>query len=188
MAKANKTVDTKENITGQDNQALGSEVTESKTEAVKQAPLIAKDIDLRQTVTIRNGFQGLLLYKDKRTGMDYRWEEFGDEQDIELGDLRNARGNAKKFFENNWFLFDEDWIPEYLGMSKYYKNALKIEDFDTIFDQPADEIEKILSGLSKGQRKSVAYRARQLIADGTIDSRKVVNALEKCLGVELVEK
>lgn len=82
MAKANKTVDTKENITGQDNQALGSEVTESKTEAVKQAPLIAKDIDLRQTVTIRNGFQGLLLYKDKRTGMDYRWEEFGDEQDM----------------------------------------------------------------------------------------------------------
>lgn len=152
------------------------------------APLIAKDIDLHQMVTVRNGFQGILIYKDKRTGMDYRWENFGDEQDMELGDLRNARGSAKKFFENNWFLFDEDWIPEYLGMSRYYKHALNSEDFDEIFKKPPEELEKAISELSKGQRKSVAYRARQLIATGDIDSRKTVSTLERCLGVKLVEK
>lgn len=188
MAKSNNTTSTKVRTAEEGTQSPGSENNEVNAEISKQAPLIAKDIDLRQTVTVRNGFQGLLVYKDKRTGMDYRWEEFGDEQDIELGDLRNARGNAKKFFENNWFLFDEEWIPDYLGVSRYYKNALKLEDFDTMFEKPVDEIEKIISGLSKGQRKSVAYRARQLIADGTIDSRKTVSVLEKCLNVDLVEK
>lgn len=165
--------------------------TESNTNTVQpepQKPMVATEIDLRQIVTVRNGFQGTLIYKDKRTGADYRWENFGDVQDIELGELRNARGSAKKFFENNWFLFDEDWIPEYLGMGKYYKHALNSEDFDDIFSKPADELEATLAELTDGQRKSVGYRARQLIASGDIDSRKTVSMLERCLGIELVEK
>lgn len=154
----------------------------------RQEPMVAKEIDLHQIIAVRNGFQGTLIYKDKRTGADYRWEDFGDVQDIELGELRSARGSAKKFFENNWFLFDEDWVPEYLGMSKYYKHALNSEDFDDIFTKPPEELEIILAELTDGQRKSVGYRARQLIASGEIDSRKIVSTLERCLGIELVEK
>ena len=33
----------------------------------------------------------------------------------------------------------------------------------------------------------MAYRAKQLIADGTIDSNKAIASLEKSLGIELVE-
>lgn len=154
----------------------------------RQEAMVAKEIDPHQIITVRNGFQGTLIYKDKRTGADYRWEDFGDVQDIELGELRSARGSAKKFFENNWFLFDEEWVPEYLGMGKYYKHALNSEDFDGIFTKSPDELEAVLAELSDGQRKSVGYRARQLIASGEIDSRKIVSTLEHCLGVELVEK
>lgn len=165
------------------------EVTDTQTASVAApTPMIPKDIDVHQIVTVRNGFQGLLIYTDKRTGATYRWEHFGDEQDMELAELRNARGSARAFFENNWFLFDEAWIPDYLGMSRYYKYALTADDFDDIFSKSPEEIEAELAQLTTGQRKSVAYRARQLIADGTIDSRKVVNALEQCLNVDLVEK
>lgn len=188
MAKTTKPAAPKATATETMENVNAEETTVAQAESEHHVPLIAKDIDLHQMVTVRNGFQGILIYKDKRTGMDYRWENFGDEQDMELGDLRNARGSAKKFFENNWFLFDEDWIPEYLGMSRYYKHALNSEDFDEIFKKPPEELEKTISGLSKGQRKSVAYRARQLIATGDIDSRKTVSTLERCLGVELVEK
>jgi len=156
--------------------------------ATHQEPMVAKEIDLHQIISVRNGFQGTLIYKDKRTGADYRWEDFGDVQDIELGELRSARGSAKKFFENNWFLFDEDWVPEYLGMGKYYRHALNSEDFDDIFTKSPEELEAALAELTDGQRKSVGYRARQLIASGEIDSRKTVSTLERCLGVELVEK
>ena len=73
-------------------------------------------------------------------------------------------------------------------MGKYYKHALNSEDFDDIFSKPADELEATLAELTDGQRKSVGYRARQLIASGDIDSRKTVSMLERCLGIELVEK
>ena len=49
------------------------------------------------------------------------------------------------------------------------------------------EIERAVSKLSDGQKKSIAYRAKQLIASGGIDSNKTIATLEKCLGVELVE-
>ena len=153
-----------------------------------EKPLVPKEIDPNQIVTVRNGFQGRLVYKSKRTGERWAWDSFGAEQDMELSELKNARNSNKKYFINNWFMFDEEWIVDYLGMKQYYKNSLPIQDFDKLFEKPSAEIEKIISKLSDGQKKSVAYRAKQLIADGGIDSNKVISTLEKCLGTELVER
>lgn len=151
-------------------------------------PVVPKKIDPNQIITVRNGFQGRLVYKSKRTGERWSWESFGAEQDMELSELKNARNSNKKYFINNWFMFDEDWVIDYLGMRQYYKNSLNIQDFDQLFKKPVGEIEDIISKLSEGQRKSVAYRAKQLIAEDEIDSNRVINTLEKCLGVELVER
>ena len=151
-------------------------------------PVVPKEIDPNQIITVRNGFQGRLVYKSKRTGERWSWESFGAEQDMELSELKNARNSNKKDFINNWFMFDEDWVIDYLGMRQYYKNSLNIQDFDQLFKKPVGEIEDIISKLSEGQRKSVAYRAKQLIAEEEIDSNRVINTLEKCLGVELVER
>lgn len=161
--------------------------TESKVETPVKKP-VAKEIDPHDLVTVRNGFQGRLVYISKKTGERFVWEEFGDEQDMEIGELRNARSSSKSFFENNWFMFDDQWVVDYLGMNKYYKYALKIEDFDDVFKKDPEEVEKIIKDMTKGQQKSMAYRARALIADGEIDSNKVIATLEKCLNTQLVER
>ena len=66
-----------------------------------------KAFDLNQIVTVRNGFQGRLVYKSKKTGEVFIWEEFGAEQDMELAELKSARSSSKKFFINNWFVIDD---------------------------------------------------------------------------------
>ena len=157
-------------------------------EEVVERPLIAKDIDPNQSVTVRNGFQGMLIYKSKKTGERYIWQEFGDEQDMELSELKNARNSSKGFFEKNWFMFDEPWIVDYLGVSKFYKHAVSIEDFDKLFELDPNELKKTIADMSEGQKRSLAYRARRLISEGEIDSRKVVAALEEALHTELIEK
>ncbi len=141
-----------------------------------------------QMVTVRNGFQGELLYKSKKTGEIYKWEEFGSDQDMEISELKSAKSSSKKFFINNWFLFDDPEVVDYLGVSQYYKYALNAKNFDSLFDYSPDEIEERVAKLSNGQKKSVAYRAKQLIADGVIDSNRKISALEKSLGVELIER
>ena len=171
------------------NTLLQNESTVSmETSETTKKPVVPKEIDPNQIITVRNGFQGRLVYKSKRTGERWSWESFGAEQDMELSELKNARNSNKKYFINNWFMFDEDWVIDYLGMRQYYKNSLNIQDFDQLFKKPVGEIEDIISKLSEGQRKSVAYRAKQLIAEEEIDSNRVINTLEKCLGVELVER
>lgn len=170
--------------------AKDAEAKGHTVEAAPEAPakpIIPKDIDPDQIVTVRNGFQGQLVYKSKRTGERWEWDEFGAEQDMELSELKNARNSNKKYFINNWFMFDEDWIVDYLGLGQYYRNALPIDSFDELFEKKPADIEEVVSKLSEGQKKSVSYRARQLIAEGGIDSRKAIEALERSLGIELTE-
>lgn len=159
----------------------------AETEVIKP---VVKEIDLTQLIPVRNGFQGKLIYKSSRTGEKYVWDYFGDEQEMELRELRNAKSSAKKFFINNWFVFDQEyaWVIDYLGMKNYYKNALGVDDFDKLFTKTPAEIEKTVSKLSEGQKKSVAYKAREMIANGEIDSNKAIAALERALNIELIER
>lgn len=167
---------------------------EAEEEIVKEPEtkqeIKAKEVDLHEYITVRNGSVGKLIYISPRTGEKFVWEEFGDEQEMELQELRNAKAANKKFFERNWFMFDEefDWVIDYLGVRAFYKHAIGIDNFDELFTKSPAAIEKIIKELSDGQKRSVSYRARQLIADGGIDSMKVITTLEKCLGVELIEK
>lgn len=153
-----------------------------------QKNIVVKDVDPAQYVVVRNGFQGRLVYKSKRTGEKFVWDEFGAEQEMELRELRNAKNSNKKFFINNWFMFEEDWIVDYLGVRQYYKNAISIDGFDDIFTKKPDEILRLMKGISDGQKRSVAYRAKELITSREIDSLSVIDALEKALGIDLIEK
>ena len=162
--------------------------TKKAAEKTVKKTIVPKNIDPEQYVTVRNGFQGRLVYISKHTGERFVWDQFGSEQEMELRELKNAKNSYKKFFENNWFMFDEDWIVDYLGVQRFYRNAVRIEDFDEIFQKDAKTISEIIGGMSDGQKKSVAYRARVLISEGAIDSNRAIAALEECLGVELVER
>jgi len=171
--------------------------TASQTKKVESTPiveepktLIPKDVDIHQFITVRNGFHGRLIYISKRTGEEFYWNSFGDEQDIELIDLKSAKSASKDFFANNYFMFneDDDWVIDYLGVRQYYKSGMTVDNYDELFSKSPSEVEEIISKMTPGQRRSVAYRASQLIADGKIDSYKVILALEKYLGIELIEK
>lgn len=149
---------------------------------------VVKDVDLSQYVVVKNGFQGILVYESSRTGEVFVWDNFGDEQEMELRELKNAKSSNKKFFENNWFMFEDDWVIDFLGVRQFYKHAVKIEDFDNLFEKSPTELKKALNEMSDGQKMSVSYRARTLINEGKIDSLKVISTIEDALGIELIEK
>lgn len=157
-------------------------------EKAAKKPIVPKDIDEDQLVTVINGFQGRLLYKNQRTHERIVWPKYGARQEMTLRELRAARNTYRKYFSSNWFMFEEDWITEYLGVSRYYKNSIPVDHFDEIFELNSKELEKKISEMTKGQKQSVAYRARILIKDRKIDSMSVIDVLEKALGVELVDK
>ena len=159
-------------------------------EAEEKIVMKPKDVDIHQYIPVLNGFHGTLCYVSRRNGEIFVWDRFGDEQEMELQELKNAKSSEKLFFQNNWFLFPEGytWVIDYLGVRQFYKHALKLEDFDNLFTKQPDEIKKIVAGMSEGQKGSLRYRVLELLAEDGIDSRKVIATLEEALGVQLVEK
>lgn len=166
----------------------GDSVTESAAETKER--ITPKEIDIHQYIPVKNGFQGMLSYTSKRSGELFEWAHFGDEQEMELQELKNAKSSDKGFFQNNWFVFDDEhqWVIDYLGVGAYYKNALKPDQFDDVFTKRPDEIRELIAGMPAGQKASLGYRAVQLMSEGGIDSLKVIATLEDALGVQLTEK
>jgi len=170
--------------------AKASAPAAEKAPAAEPERIVPKEIDLHQYITVRNGFHGVLIYRSRRTGELFTWDGFGTEQEMELQELRNAKNTSKDFFINNWFMFDDEfkWVIGYLGLNQYYRYAVDVEGFDEIFSKTPAEIKKVVKEMSDGQKKSLVYRATDLIASGEIDSRKVIAALEDALGIDLIEK
>lgn len=139
-------------------------------------------------VTVKNGFNGRLVYKSSRTHEKFVWEGFGAEQDIELQELKNAKSAHKTYFEHNWFLFDDPEVIRYLGVERYYASALSFDEFDELFTKTPDEIRVRIAAIPDGQKQALIYKAKQMISDGEIDSIKMVEALEESLAVELIER
>lgn len=150
---------------------------------------LKRELPLNTLVEVRNGFNGKLVYVSKKNaGYTVVFDSFGDSEYFELQELVSARNSYKKFFEHNWFLIDDPEILEFLNVEKFYENAISNEDFDKIFDKPEKEIIKVVDSMSKGQKSTLMYRAKQLIDEGVIDSLKLIDILERVLETELVER
>lgn len=156
---------------------------------VVKSRITKKEIPLNTMVEVRNGFNGKLVYESKKNiGYTVIFDSFGDTEYFELQELIAAVNSYKKFFINNWFIIDDVEILEFLNVSKYYKNAINIDDFDEVFSKSEGEMKKIIDRMSDGQKSTFINRVIHLIEDGTIDSRKTIDALENILQIDLIEK
>lgn len=163
-------------------------ITQTAKEPAMKARRLKIDLPLNYEVDVINGFHGKLTYIGKSSGAFIEWEEFGDSQPLDLKELKNAYASQKKFFKENWWLFDDPDVIEFLRAEEFYKNALNSDNFDDIFTKTPDEISEIALKMSKGQKKSLGYRAIEMINSGELDSRKTIMALKEALGFELVEE
>ena len=159
-----------------------------KKEAVQKSYKVRKQLDPHTIVTVKNGFPGMLIYESSKTGEMFRWESLGDEQDMELQELKNARNASKAFYVNNWFRIDDPEILDYLGVAEYYKNALNLIDDEVLRSMKPDDIHSTVAKMSDGQKLALKYRVKQMIESGDIDSIKMITAFEEALGVELIER
>lgn len=146
------------------------------------------EIQNNTPVVCKNGTRGSLIYKSARNlGYEVEWNEFGEEQQIEFGELLSMRGSQRRFFEENWILIDDPEVIKKLGVERYYKNVPSVENFDDIFSLSPEKLKDKITGMSNGMKDSVALRARELIDDGVIDSKATIKAISEAVGKNIEE-
>ena len=119
------------------------------------------------------------------------WNDFGDEEFLDLQELISMRNTDLRFFKDNWIIIDDSEgytaqeIMNYIKVYQYYDKNVNIDNFDSLFNETPEKIKETVSKMSSGVKDTIAIRAKQLYNAGTLDSRKRVEALEESLGVEL---
>ena len=118
------------------------------------------------------------------------WEDFGDIQTMTVGELQIMKGSQPLFFERKLIMIvgeNAKDVIDYLQLNKYYADFGSIDEIDAIFEASPEEIKRIVANLPDKAIETIARRAYALIEDGTIDSQRVINALQDSLGYELVD-
>lgn len=133
---------------------------------------------------------GGAFYSSKRTlGYAVEWEDIGSVEYMELGELSSMRNTDRRFFEDNWIVFDDteeytaSQLYDFLKVSKYYKNVLTSENIDEVFTYSKDKLIKTLSVLSRGMKQTIAARAKQKLDENTLD-KNIIDILESSLGIQ----
>ena len=81
--------------------------------------MAVKKITNSTMVECKNGVHGPLIYISSRTaGYMIEWEEFGEVQEIEYGELVAMRGSQPRFFRDNWILIEDADVLKALGVAR----------------------------------------------------------------------
>lgn len=184
VANATKTsVNKTENVVKKNMSEEVGNVTKNIKNKVKAKP----KLDLHDEVLVKNGYCGELNVLLPKSKYVITFSEFGDDDYIELAELKALRNSKPIFFERNWLIIEDDNVIDFLNIGKYYADYLTVEDIDELFELPVDEMIAKIQKLNQVTRDNIARRAVDMIKDGNIDSVKKIEALEEELGYNLTE-
>ena len=184
VANATKTsVNKTENVVKKNMSEEVGNVTKNIKNKVKAKP----KLDLHDEVLVKNGYCGELNVLLPKSKYVITFSEFGDDDYIELAELKALRNSKPIFFERNWLIIEDDNVIDFLNVGKYYADYLTVEDIDELFELPVDEMIAKIQKLNQVTRDNIARRAVDMIKDDNIDSVKKIEALEEELGYNLTE-
>lgn len=171
---------------------VSEEVKETVDAPVKEVKKERKvtSIDANAMIPCKSVTAGELLLPGKKSGILYRWANYGDVTEVEYQDLLALKSTKSRYIYEPWFIIDDE---EVLGVSmwndlnKVYESFYDIEDnIESIFDISNDEFESRIESMPKGMQKTIASIARTKIDDGSFDSLAKVKAMDRVFGTDLL--
>ena len=145
--------------------------------------------DLTRMICIKNIAKGKLIYKSKRQmGYTIVWEKRGALNYMELGEFINLKNSDMRFITEPWIRIieeDEVEILKYTNVYQYFKSIIEIDDVDALLNLSYDKFCSKFDKLPDSFKKTVAERARDMIASSELDSIKIKKHIEEKLDMEL---
>lgn len=143
-------------------------------------------LDKNELIPVMNITNGPLLYTSLKTGMSVKFEQYGDVEYLEVGELLTMRSSQKRYLEEPWMLIMDEEIVNYLGLDKLYQKLISPQNVDKIFtfDQPT--FQEVIENAPMGYNQLIISRAKQRLKDGSLDSLAKIKILEEKFNIQLV--
>ena len=146
-----------------------AEKSETKVEnkQIDNKPVNTKrKIPLDTNISCKSAVRGTLTYLSKRmAGYQVVWNDFGDEEFLDLQELISMRSTDLRFFKDNWIIIDDSEgytaqeIMNYIKVYQYYDKNVDIDNFDSLFNETPEKIKETVSKMSSGVKDTIAIRA-----------------------------
>jgi len=159
---------------------------EESKEPVEKKPT-KKVFDKEELIPCHSIMVGKTFMTGIKTGNTYVFESMGAETEIEYQDLVAAINvNSTFLFKPFIVVDDEDFINQSPKLKKYYDNMYSVDDLSQIFRLPVNKIVEELDRLPEGAKQSIKSLASEYIANGKLDSVKVIKTIDDYFGTQLM--
>lgn len=186
--KAQMMADMREEMMAQAKEELRAEMAEKNAEDAKEEKTARKrvaKIDRDEQVEVMNITNGNLVYQSTKTGMEVLFEDFGDKEWLEVGELLTMRSSQRKFLNEPWILIMDEEVVNYLGLDKLYDKMIDPEKIDSVFKMPVPKFKEVIEDAPRGIAELIVSRARQKIEDGSLDSVSKIRVLNDKFDIDL---
>lgn len=165
-------------------------VDEVQEEVVEETPVVVapkkKSFEPSDGILCRSVCSGVLFIEGPKTSIMYSFSDYDDETEIEYRDLvAMVRSRDKNVFEPRIMIEDDDFLEEYPEIDKFYSDRFKTRDIKAILEMNDSDMVEAISKLPKGAIENLKSIAAFQVANGYMDSRKKIKALNEALGIDL---
>ena len=162
---------------------LKAENESLKTKQVEDIKDNEEEINGDTEVVVISQFMGKLVISTEGNGIGtvYRFEEFGDVQDIPFSDLKEIVKNKPNFAKEGLFYIANDKAVKKLRLIKEYEHIIHNDLFAHLLDEKSDVIVKAYQNAPKLQQEQiVAMIDERLAANKEVDGNVLVKIGKLC--------
>lgn len=163
------------------------ENTEVKNTEVKSVPVEKKSYGQTDLILCKSITNGLLLATGARSGLLYRWADYGDEEGIEYQDLLYmVRSKDVSVYEPRFIIEDEDFVKQNPQLESLYESLYTTQDIKDVLMLPANRLRAAIEKLPAGVQKSLKGVASSMIDNGSFDSVAKIKILDEYFDTKML--
>ena len=162
------------------------EKIEDNVASVKETPT-AKKYDKEDVIPCKSITNGKLLVDGEKSGILYRWGDYGDIEEIEYQDLiYMIRAHRVSVYKPRFIIQDEEFVAQHKDLKELYDSLYSIKDLKDILNLPVTQMRKAIEELPEGAFESIKGVAASMIHNGQYDSVKKIKVLDEIFDTKLL--
>lgn len=167
-----------------------TKTTEPKaTETVEKAtPQPQRKYEATELIPCRSITQGLLIAEGKQSKILYRWDGYGDTQEVEYRDLYAFKSSRSGYIYDPLFIIEDEQLLEdarWKEVKELYDKMYDSSDINEIINLPPAKFLEVLSQIPIGMKNAVKIEVATRLNNGSFDSIKKLDYVDKICGTEL---
>lgn len=146
---------------------------QAKKEKEKAQAEANKEIKPSDLIEVMSVTFGGLTYISRKTGMPYKWSQYGDIELLPFEELQTMRSASKDFLTFPYLIINDEAVVRKLNLTKEYGDFISLEQINVLLGCTIVEIEEFLKKSSISTRHRVLEVVSREVGKSLVDFNKI---------------